>query len=65
MADTRPTPSPLPRLRAAGPCAQRSAASMLRLSHTGDSRRLPSGPALAGWLRRAAVALHLDPVPTR
>ena len=58
MAEPKTTP-PLPRQRAAGPRSQRAAASLLRLSQTG-TQRLPSGPALLGWLRRAAVPLAAD-----
>lgn len=59
MADLKHTPA-LPRLRAAGPQGHRTAASLLRLSQP-TTGRLPSGAALTGWLRRAAVPLAEAP----
>jgi hypothetical protein len=52
------TSSAKPRLRAASAARSHGAASsLLRLSHTGATPRLPSSGALASWLRRAAVPL--------
>jgi len=61
MAEAK-TPATPTRLRAAGPHAQRAAASMLRLARRGETDkpgglRLPSGQALTSWLERAAVPL--------
>lgn len=59
MAESKSTTAPLPRQRAAGPRAQRASSSLLRLSQA-SAARLPSGPALMDWLRRAAVPLVTD-----
>ena len=53
-----------PRLRAAGSHSHGAASSLLRLSHSGAAQRLPSGGALASWLRRAAIPLS-DAFPSR
>jgi hypothetical protein len=54
-----------PRLRAAGLRSNGAVSSLLRLSHAAESSRLPSGSALAGWLRRAALPLVSDPIVPR
>ena len=55
-----------PRLRAAAARSNHGAvSSLLRLSHAGESQRLPSGSALADWLRRAALPLMSDTIVTR
>jgi len=53
-----------PRLRAAGLRSNGAASSLLRLSHA-ESSRLPSGSALTGWLRRAALPLSSETSLTR